>query len=98
MMINPDRSCNVTYIINNQPQYFMNYSVVLQIMPDASNSTTSYSSCYNHQDIFAFTIPTLLTLVQMRYPAVDLFRTHPTALTILLSGLVAYCFASLQFW
>ncbi|PQM42858.1 hypothetical protein Pyn_08073 [Prunus yedoensis var. nudiflora] len=93
MMINPDHSCNVTYIINNQLQFFMNYSVVLQIMPAASNSTTSYSSCYNHHHIFAFTIPTLLTLVQMRYPAVDLFQTHPTALTILLSGLVAYCFA-----
>ncbi|VVA40257.1 PREDICTED: PRUPE_2G179900, partial [Prunus dulcis] len=62
-------------------------------MPAASNSTTSYSSCYNHYDIFAFTIPTLLTLVQMRYPDVDLFRTLLTPLTILLSGLVAYCFA-----
>ncbi|KAL6290022.1 hypothetical protein ACE6H2_007532 [Prunus campanulata] len=93
MMINPVRSCNVTYFIINQPQYFMNYSVVLQIMPAASNSTTSYSIGYNHHEIFAFMIPTLLTLVQMRFPAVDLFQTHPTAIRVLLSSLLAYCFA-----
>ncbi|CAL8121933.1 unnamed protein product [Prunus armeniaca] len=81
-MINPpDHSCNVTYFINNQPQQYMNYSVVLQIVPAAaSNWTRSYSNNSNHHhEIFAFVIPTLLTLVQMRYPAVDLFQTHPTA-------------------
>ncbi|CAL8121935.1 unnamed protein product [Prunus armeniaca] len=93
MMINPVHGCSVTYFINNQPQYFMNYSVVLQIMPAASNSTMSYSIGYNHHDIFAFIIPTLLTLVQMRFPALDLFQTHPTAITVLLSSLLAYCFA-----
>ncbi|KAL6290023.1 hypothetical protein ACE6H2_007533 [Prunus campanulata] len=107
MMINPpDHSCNVTYFINNQPQQFINYSVVLQIMPAAaSNWTRSYSNnSNNHHEIFAFVIPTLLTLVQMRYPAVDLFQTHPTAITILLSSLLAYCFAfslgnhSLEYW
>ncbi|KAI5345271.1 hypothetical protein L3X38_013148 [Prunus dulcis] len=92
-MINPIHSCNVTYFINNQPQYFMNYSVVLQIMPAASNSTTAYSVGYYHHEIFAFMIPTLLTLVQMRFPALDLFQTHPTAVTVLLSSLLAYCFA-----
>ncbi|PQQ17276.1 hypothetical protein Pyn_39341 [Prunus yedoensis var. nudiflora] len=93
-MMNPVHSCNVTYFINNQPQYFVKYSVAVQIMPAASNSTTSYSIGYNHHDIFAFMIPTLLTLVQMRSPAVEhLFQTHPTAITVFLSSLLAYCFA-----
>ncbi|CAL2241276.1 unnamed protein product [Prunus armeniaca] len=87
-MINPDHdSCNVTYFINNQPRYLMNYSVVLQRMPAAWN--------YNRHahDMFAFVIPTLLTLVQMRFPAEVLFRTHPTAVTVFISSLLAYCFA-----
>ncbi|PQQ05150.1 hypothetical protein Pyn_16206 [Prunus yedoensis var. nudiflora] len=88
MMSNPDHhSCNVTYFINNQPHYLMNYSVVLQMMPAASN--------YNlhAHDIFAFVIPTLLALVQMRYPPEDLFQTHPTSITVFISSFLAYCFA-----
>ncbi|KAI5345267.1 hypothetical protein L3X38_013144 [Prunus dulcis] len=92
MMINPDHdTCNVTYFINNQPHYLMNYSVVQQIMPAATN--------YNRHahDIFAFVIPTLLTLVQMRYPAQLLFQTHPTAITVFISSLLAYCFFAFRF-
>ncbi|KAL6290029.1 hypothetical protein ACE6H2_007539 [Prunus campanulata] len=57
------------------------------MMPAASN--------YNlhAHDIFAFVIPTLLALVQMRYPPEDLFQTHPTSITVFISSFLAYCFA-----
>ncbi|KAL6290020.1 hypothetical protein ACE6H2_007530 [Prunus campanulata] len=49
------------------------------------------NTLYDH-DILAFIIPTLLTLVQIRYPAdQDLFQTHSMAMSVVLSSLLAYC-------
>ncbi|ONI21627.1 hypothetical protein PRUPE_2G076600 [Prunus persica] len=51
------------------------------------------NTLYDH-DILAFIIPTLLTLVQIRYPAdQDLFQTHPMSMSVVLSSLLAYCLA-----
>lgn len=51
------------------------------------------SAVQNHHEgeVVGFAIPILLTLVQIRYPAEDLFRTRPIAITLVLTSLLCYC-------
>ncbi|CAL9006823.1 unnamed protein product, partial [Prunus brigantina] len=56
-------------------------------------STTSKRHHGNNNTILAFTIPTILTLVQMRYAQEDLYRTHRTIMMVVLSSVLAYCLA-----
>lgn len=59
----------------------------LQFMSRSSSSTHSI-----HYDIVAFVVSILQTLVQIKYPSEDLFRTHYRTMVVVMSSLLAYCF------
>ncbi|KAL6290028.1 hypothetical protein ACE6H2_007538 [Prunus campanulata] len=59
------------------------------------NKSLARNSNHRAHDILAFIIPILLTFVQIRYLAdrQDLFQTHPLTMMVMLSSLLAHCFA-----
>lgn len=59
----------------------------MQFMSRSSSSTHSI-----HYNIVAFVVSILLTLVQIRYPSEDLFRTHYKTMVVVMASLLAYCF------
>ncbi|KAM1019055.1 hypothetical protein ACFX13_041202 [Malus domestica] len=74
---------NVMYF-KNQQQLFVYVNVAAALT----------NHCQAHRNnILAFAISTILTLVQMRYPQQDLFQTNPTLTMITMSSVLAYCFA-----
>ncbi|KAK9910802.1 hypothetical protein M0R45_034746 [Rubus argutus] len=79
-MINPhfNHSDNVHFINSVQ---FINFA------PAAASTYDRY------HDIVAFTIPVLLTFVQIRFPSEDLFQTHPITIIVVLCSLLAYSLA-----
>ncbi|KAB2595378.1 hypothetical protein D8674_030828 [Pyrus ussuriensis x Pyrus communis] len=73
---------NVWYFSNNH--LFVNVNVAA---PQANRRHA------HRNNIIAFLIPTILTLVQMRYPQQNLFQTNPTLTMISMWSVLAYCFA-----
>ncbi|KAL6290019.1 hypothetical protein ACE6H2_007529 [Prunus campanulata] len=94
-IINPHSSTNVVimqqyYYISNQ-QLFINFAAQQPTLLQASTTSSRHHGKENN--ILAFTIPTILTLVQLRYAQEDLFQTHPIIMTVVLSSVLAYCLA-----
>ncbi|CAL2241578.1 unnamed protein product [Prunus armeniaca] len=46
-----------------------------------------------HHCIFGFTIPTAMTLVQLRFPDQHLFQTNPILMLLILSSVITYSLA-----
>ncbi|CAL8121861.1 unnamed protein product [Prunus armeniaca] len=79
---------NHFYVLNIGMNINPNFNVIYLF-----NNLQLRNTLYDH-DILAFIIPTLLSLVQIIYPAYqDLFRTHPMAMSVVRSSLLAYCLA-----
>ncbi|KAK9910809.1 hypothetical protein M0R45_034752 [Rubus argutus] len=73
---------------------FMNFGQILILPATASN----YSNRHDHDhDVVGFIIPLLLTLVQIKYPAENLFKTRPITIIFVLSSLLGY-FLAFSFW
>lgn len=82
------------YFINTNNTQLMNFGQILILPATASN----YSNRHDHDhDVVAFIIPVLLTLVQIRYRAENLFKTLPITIIFVLSSLLGYCLA-FSFW
>lgn len=84
-MVNGQSSNNVVNFINNNynhrhQQLFINFPVAV-------------STFMIHHDIFAFTIPTAMTLVQMKFPDEHLFHTHPLLMMLTLCSIIIYSLA-----
>ncbi|KAL6290085.1 hypothetical protein ACE6H2_007595 [Prunus campanulata] len=92
-IINPHSSNFVIrqHFINNQHFFFINFAARPPTLPEAS--TTSKRHHGKNNNILAFTIPTILTLVQMRYAQEDLFKTHRIIMMVVLSSVLGYCLA-----
>ncbi|KAM1027783.1 hypothetical protein FF1_040477 [Malus domestica] len=75
---------NVMYFSNNQQQLLVYVNVAAPL--------TNHRHAHRN-NILAFAISTILTLVQLRYPQQDLFQTNPTLTMITMSSVIAYCFA-----
>ncbi|KAB2595379.1 hypothetical protein D8674_030829 [Pyrus ussuriensis x Pyrus communis] len=75
---------NVMYFSNNQQQLFVHVNVAA---PQINRRNG------RRNNILAFAILTILTLLQMRYPQQDLFQTYPTLTMITMSSVLAYCIA-----
>lgn len=78
-MINPN--------FNHVEYYFLNNVQFINFAPAAASTYDRY------HDIVAFTIPVLLTFVQIRFRSEDLFQTHPITIIVVLSSLLAYSLA-----
>ncbi|CAB4300090.1 unnamed protein product [Prunus armeniaca] len=79
---------NHFYVLNIGMNINPNFNVIYLF-----NNLQLRNTLYDH-DILAFIIPTLLSLVQIICPAdQDLFRTHPMAMSVVRSSLLAYCLA-----
>ncbi|KAL6130722.1 hypothetical protein ACLB2K_069101 [Fragaria x ananassa] len=64
----------------------------------ANNQYTNPSSIYSgHHDVVAFTVAILLTFIQIRYAAENLFQTHPITIILVLISLLAYCLSLVGF-
>ncbi|CAB4300088.1 unnamed protein product [Prunus armeniaca] len=79
------------HFIHNQHFFFVNFAAQPTTLFEAS--TTSKRHHGKNNTILAFTIPTILTLVQMRYAQEDLFRTHRIIMMVVCSSVLAYCLA-----
>ncbi|KAL6290188.1 hypothetical protein ACE6H2_007698 [Prunus campanulata] len=60
-------------------------------MPAAA--ADSASTFMIHHAIFSFTIPTAMTLVQVRFPDQHLFHTNPILMLLMLSSVIIYSLA-----
>ncbi|CAL9006818.1 unnamed protein product [Prunus brigantina] len=79
------------HFINNQHFFFINFAARPPTLLEAS--TTSKRHHGKNNTILAFTIPTILALVQMRYAQEDLFKTHRIIMMVVLSSVLGYCLA-----
>ncbi|KAM1027791.1 hypothetical protein FF1_040480 [Malus domestica] len=70
--------------------YFSNNHLFVDVNVAALQANRRHA---HRNNILAFVIPTILTLVQMRYPQQDLLQTNPTLTIITISSVLAYCFA-----
>ncbi|CAB4269704.1 unnamed protein product [Prunus armeniaca] len=84
MNISPPSSSNVVICYINHQQLFINFAVQQQ-------QTSNRRHHHGKKNILAFTISTILTLVQMRYAQEDLFETHHFVMVVVLSSVLAYC-------
>ncbi|KAL6290030.1 hypothetical protein ACE6H2_007540 [Prunus campanulata] len=80
----PRSSSSVVVCYINHQQLFINFA--------AQEQQTS-NRRHGKKTVFAFTISTILTLVQMRYAQEDLFETHRFLMVVVLSSILAYCLA-----
>ncbi|KAI5345239.1 PREDICTED: PRUPE_2G142700 [Prunus dulcis] len=87
---NTPNVCLHYYFITNQ-QLFINFAAQQQTLLQASTTSSRHHGKKNN--ILAFTIPTILTLVQLRYTEEDLFKTHPIIMMVVLSSVLSYCLA-----
>lgn len=78
----------VNFINNNHHHQLLIHFPAQQAMPAAAPST--FMICHG---IFAFTIPTAMTLVQMRFPEEHLFDTHPLLMLLTMCSVIAYSLA-----
>ncbi|VVA40256.1 PREDICTED: PRUPE_2G142700 [Prunus dulcis] len=74
----------VVNFINNH----YNHQHSLINFPAAASTT-----CIIYHGIFAFTIPTAISLVQMRFPDQHLFHKHPVTMTVILCSIITYSLA-----
>ncbi|PQM42856.1 hypothetical protein Pyn_08071 [Prunus yedoensis var. nudiflora] len=79
------------HFINNQHFFFINFAARPPTLLEAS--TTSKRHHGKNNTILAFTIPMILTLVQMRYGQEDLFKTHRIIMMVVLFSVLGYCLA-----
>ncbi|KAL6290026.1 hypothetical protein ACE6H2_007536 [Prunus campanulata] len=83
--ISPRSSSSVVICyINHQQLFIINFAAQQQ-------QTSNHR--HGKKNILAFTISTILTLVQMRYAQDDLFETHRFLMAVVLSSVLAYCLA-----
>lgn len=87
---NTAKVCVQYYFITNQ-QLFINFAAQQPTLLQASTTSSRHHGKKNN--ILAFTIPTILTLVQLRYTEEDLFKKHPIIMMVVLSSALAYCLA-----
>lgn len=73
---------------------FMNFGQILIQPATASNDSNRHD--HDH-DVIGFIVSVLLTLVQIKYPAENLFKTRPITIIFVLSSLLGYCLA-FSFW
>ncbi|KAL6290027.1 hypothetical protein ACE6H2_007537 [Prunus campanulata] len=75
--------------INYNHQQLLIHFPAQETRPAAAASSTFMI----RHGIFAFTIPTAMSLVQMRYPNQNLFRTHPLLMMLMMCSVIAYSLA-----
>ncbi|CAL9007038.1 unnamed protein product [Prunus brigantina] len=78
-------------MINLQINNIFNYFPAQPTMPAAAADSASTSMI--HHGIFSFTIPTAMTLVQVRFPDHLLFQTNPILMLLMLCSVIAYSLA-----
>ncbi|KAL6290187.1 hypothetical protein ACE6H2_007697 [Prunus campanulata] len=76
---------NNIFVNHQQLQLLINYFPAQQTNPIPMNMI--------HHCVFGFTIPTAMTLVQVRFPDQHLFHTNPILMLLMLSSVITYSFA-----